>query len=114
MKRTRKQIKDELGPRLGKKIAEYRKKNGMTQAMLAEKVDVDDETISRFERGTVLPSLLRLFELAQALEIGVGDLLVETSLLTPDTERIFAGMLEEISPANQKLLSEIAQLMQKR
>ena len=115
MKRTRKPIAaEELGPRLGKKIAEYRKKNGMTQAILAEIVGVDNETISRFERGTALPSLLRLFKIAQALEVGVGDLLVGASSLIPDAERIFAGILDEINPADQKLLGQIADLLRGR
>lgn len=105
---------DELGPRLGKRIAEYRKKKGMTQAMLAEIAGVDSETISRFERGTALPSLLRLFEIAQALNVGVGDLLVEASSLAPDAERILSGVLEDVNPADQKLLGQIAELMRKR
>jgi transcriptional regulator with XRE-family HTH domain len=105
---------EELGIYLGKKIARYRKEKRMTQAMLAAQVSVDNETISRFERGTALPSLLRLFEIAQVLEVGVGDLLAEASSLARDTERSMAGMLDEISPADQKLLGQIAGLLRGR
>ncbi|RJG01201.1 helix-turn-helix domain-containing protein [Noviherbaspirillum sedimenti] len=105
---------EELGIRLGQKIARYRKEKRMTQAMLAEIVCVDKETISRFERGTALPSLLRLFEIAQALEVGVGDLLAEASSLAQDTERSVAGIFDEISPADQKLLGQISGLLRNR
>lgn len=115
MKRAKEPLTaDELGPRLGRKIAEYRKSRGMTQAEVAEIVEVDNETISRFERGTAIPSLLRLFEIARALEVGAGDLLVEASQLPQDTERVFAGVLTDVSPADQKLLGQIAELMRKR
>lgn len=105
---------DKLGPRLGEKIAKYRKEKHMTQAVLAEEVGVDSETISRFERGTALPSLLRLFEIAQALGVGVGDLLAEASTFTRDTERAVAGIFDEINPEDQRLLRQIAGLMRKR
>lgn len=115
MKRTKELMTaDELGQRLGRKIAEYRKEKGLTQAAVAEVVGVDTETISRFERGTALPSLMRLFEIAQALNVGVGDLLVGVSMLPKDAERIFAGTLAEVSQADQKLLKQIAELMTKR
>lgn len=64
-----------LALRLGKMIAERRKNLGWTQDQLAERVAVDSETISRFERGTNLPSLPTLDRLAAALQVGVGDLL---------------------------------------
>lgn len=105
---------DELGEQLGKRIARHRKDKRMTQAMLASQIGVDNETISRFERGTALPSLLRLFEIAQALELGVGDLLAEASPLKQDAERSVNGMLDDISPADQKLLAQIAGLMRGR
>jgi len=105
---------DELGYRLGRKIAEYRKAKSMTQAMVAEVVGVDTETISRFERGTALPSLLRLFEIARALDVGIGDLLVGASSLPQDAEHIFSGALMDVSPADQRLLRQIAELMSKR
>jgi len=115
MKQAKKPITaDELGPRLGKKIAAYRKKRGMTQAQLAEVVSVDNETISRFERGTALPSLLRLFKITQALDIGVGDLLVEASSRPQDSERLFRGILDDLSVADRRLLEQIAELMGKR
>ena len=113
MTRPKKPVKaDELGRRLGGEIAKYRKGRGLTQAALAEMIGVDSETISRFERGTALPSLLRLFELARALHVGVGHLLTEADALV--TEGAEHGILVGVPQADQKLLLQIAELMRKR
>lgn len=105
---------EELGIQLGQRIARHRKEKRMTQAMLAAEIGVDNETVSRFERGTALPSLLRLLEMAQVLEVSVGDLLAEASPLKKDVARALADMLDNISPADQKLLNQIAALLRGR
>ena len=64
-----------LAKRLGGNLSERRKQLGWTQEMLAERVGVDAETISRIERGAHLPSLPTLDRLAVALRYSVGDLL---------------------------------------
>ncbi len=114
LKKTQAITAEELGSQLGKRISRHRKEKRMTQAILANEIGVDNETISRFERGTALPSLLRLFEIAQALEVGVGDLLVEASPFKQDAARSVTGMLNNISQADQKLLGQIAGLLRGR
>lgn len=47
------------------------------------------------------------------LDVGVGDLLVEASSLPKDAERIFSGVLEEVTPEDRKLLGQIAELIRK-
>ena len=66
-----------LNERLGANIARRRKAMRLTQAQLAESLDVDTETLSRFERGKHLPSLLSLERLAGLLHATVADLLAE-------------------------------------
>lgn len=70
----------------------------MTQEQLANKLDIDPVTVSRFERGVALPSLLRLCHIAQTLGVTTSHLLGEgdprkfsqidrvTTLLEPLTE----------------------------
>ena len=62
-----------LAKRLGKPIRR-RKQLGWTQEMVAERVGVDAETISRIEARRALPSLPTLDRLAVALAVS-GDLL---------------------------------------
>ena len=64
-----------LEKRLGGNLSERRKQLGWTQEVLAERVGVDTETISRIERGAHLPSLPTLDRLAVALLCSAGDLL---------------------------------------
>lgn len=60
--------------RLGQRIARQRKAAGLTQAELAEKVNVQPETISRVETGIRTASLGLLGHLAEALELELHEL----------------------------------------
>lgn len=53
--------------RIGAKITEIRLTKGLTQAQLAEKVNLSVETISRMERGVSFPSLKTLENIAGSL-----------------------------------------------
>ena len=74
----------QLGRRLGQQIAERRKTLEWTQDQLAEWLEVDAETISRFERGATVPSLVTLDRLASILKYRVADLLSESSMSPTD------------------------------
>lgn len=52
---------------IGAKITEIRLSRKLTQAQLAEKVNVSVETISRMERGVSFPSLKTLENIANSL-----------------------------------------------
>ena len=62
MART-KQKNRELALQIGNVIRAHRKMTGMTQAMLAETVGLEVETISRMETGKRLPTIEKLLEL---------------------------------------------------
>jgi transcriptional regulator with XRE-family HTH domain len=72
--------KQPLETRLSKNISQRRKSLGLTQAQLAEMLDVDTETLSRFERGKHLPSLVTLEKIADQLAVKVADLLSEKEI----------------------------------
>lgn len=59
----------------GKKIAELRKEKGLTQKDLAEKLNVTDKAVSKWERGINFPELTVMENLAEALDTTVIDLL---------------------------------------
>ncbi len=48
-----------LAVRVGSAIAERRRARGLTQAKLAEMIGLEQEAISRWERGTRAPTLYR-------------------------------------------------------
>lgn len=67
----------ELPYRLGRNLAQRRKEMGLTQAVVAELMGVETETLSRFERGKHVPSLLTLEKIAAVLQTTCADLLQE-------------------------------------
>ena len=56
-------------------IADLRRERGMTQAQLAERLRVTDKAVSRWERGLGFPDINTLEPLAQALGIGIDELM---------------------------------------
>src|SRR6266702_6219948 len=65
----------QLAARVGESIAGLRRAKGLTQAQLAEMIDLEQEAVSRWERGTRVPTLHRLQQLSDALECSVDQLL---------------------------------------
>ena len=61
--------------RSGRLIAEERKKKGYTQRQLAEKPNISDKTISKWECGNGFPEVSLLLPLCDELGITVNDLL---------------------------------------
>ena len=59
---------------LGKNIAKYRKRMGLSQEKLAEIVDLSREYIVRVERGQKNISLKKLFAITDALSVNFSDL----------------------------------------
>lgn len=67
----------DLATRLSRNITARRHAIGLTQAQVADRLEVDTETVSRFERGKHVPSLVTLERMAAVLATTVGDLLAE-------------------------------------
>ena len=53
--------------KLGKRIADLRKAQGMTQAQLAEKLGITDKAVSKWERGLSNPDVTLLPDVAAKL-----------------------------------------------
>lgn len=60
---------------IGKFIAKMRKKQNLTQAQLAEKLNVTDRAISKWETGKGMPDSSLMLPLCQILHISVNELL---------------------------------------
>lgn len=56
-------------------IREIRKKNGLNQIELAEKVNVGQSAISQIENEQKNPSAMLLYRIAQALKVSVEELI---------------------------------------
>ena len=63
--------------RLHEKITLYRKKNGLSQEELAEKIGVSRQAVSKWETGDALPEITKLKALADTFNVTVDFLLDE-------------------------------------
>lgn len=61
--------------KIGRFIAEERKRKGYTQKILSEKLGISDKTISKWERGNGFPEVSLLIPLCSELDITVNELL---------------------------------------
>ena len=58
---------------LGKRVARLRKEKGYTQAELSALINKDFQSISRIENGKINPSAYLILQIANALEVEVGE-----------------------------------------
>ena len=61
--------------KIGKFIAICRKEEGLTQAQLAEKLNITDRAVSKWETGKSMPDSSIMLELCGLLNISVNELL---------------------------------------
>lgn len=61
--------------KIGKFIAQQRKNKQLTQQALADKLEISNKTISKWECGNGLPDISLLLPLCNALDISVNELL---------------------------------------
>ncbi len=61
---------------LGKHVARLRKEKGLTQVELSALIDRDFQSISRIESGKINPSGYLILQLANALEVEIGEFFV--------------------------------------
>jgi transcriptional regulator with XRE-family HTH domain len=103
----KKDSSSKLAKRLGRNIAARRKQLAWTQDQLAERIKVDAETISRFERGVNLPSLPTLDKLAATLKIPIGELMSEADTEIGDDAVLISTWLHGLNPKSRQFVLNI-------
>ena len=86
--------------KIGRFIAECRKKNNLTQIQLAEKLGITDRAISKWENGKALPDSSIMLELCATLGITVNDLL--------------SGEVVTLENYNQEMESKLIEMVQEK
>ncbi|ARK53199.1 transcriptional regulator [Burkholderia pseudomallei] len=98
-----------LAARVGTAIAEQRRARGLTQAKLAEMINLEQEAISRWERGTRMPTLHRLQQLSDALDCSVDQLLQRGSKRPDDQLAMIADALDGLDGDERELVVNFIQ-----
>ena len=83
--------------KIGKFIAEFRKKNNLTQMQLAEKLNITDRAISKWENGKSMPDSSIMLELCNELKISVNELLSGEMIEMKDYNQIAEKNLLEMA-----------------
>jgi len=77
---------------LGVNIMTHRKRQGLTQAGLAEKLNYSDKAVSKWERGESIPDVLTLMQLAELFGVRVDDLICDPNRLPEGTGTVVGKM----------------------
>ena len=95
--------------KIGQFIAECRKKQQLTQMQLAEKLNVTDRAVSKWENGKTMPDSSIMLELCRILKISVNDLLngevISMENYNKKLEQQLLEMVEQKVENDKKLLT---------
>lgn len=95
--------------KIGKFIAECRKKSNLTQVQLAEKLNITDRAVSKWETGKSMPDSSIMLELCELLNITVNDLLcgeaVSMENYNKELENNLIEMAKQKEESDKRLLS---------
>ena len=101
--------------KIGRFIAERRKKVNLTQAQLAEKMNITDKAVSKWERGKAMPDVSIMLELCGILEISVNELLSGEEISMENNneknEQLLLDMAKEVEQKNKTIWTSMWILM---
>ena len=93
---------------LGSRISELRKNRHLTQDQLAEKVGINPKYVSSIERGKENPTLDTFINIADSLDVNIGELFQGLVIENPDQRlKNIHAMLEKSDPDQQKIALKI-------
>lgn len=93
--------------KIGKFIQERRKEKRLTQSELAEKLDVTDRAVSKWENGNCIPDASNIQELCKTLNITINDLFSGCVVDMRDNEKKLEENLLEMIKIKEKRDKEL-------
>ena len=90
---------------LGNNIVTYRKKLGLSQQQLADRMNVVRQTVSKWEKDLSVPDADALVRLADALDVTVPELLgqpVPEDAGVPEYAAVLAQIAEQMAAQNRR------------
>lgn len=99
----------------GKFIALIRKEKGLTQRELAEKLNLSEKTISKWERGVGFPDISLILPLCKCLEIDANELMTGERLQDKqyriNAENNLLKLIDKTSPKLKYTISTISAIV---
>lgn len=96
----------DLKKRVGQRIKAYRKARGISQELLAERIGRSKDAVSRIERGSNLPNLITLLDIAAILDTSLSHLVDET-LTAQKSEKREALIAQALAKLSQLKTGEL-------
>ena len=93
---------ENLNKLMGERIAKLRKENHMTQAMLAEKLNMSDKSVSKWERGICLPDVSVYMELCEILGISINEFLAGEDIDAENVEKKSEDNIIQVTKDSKK------------
>lgn len=97
-----------INAEVGRRLAEYRKKAGLSQAQLGEMLGLEKESVSRIESGKIAPSLSRLAMFCESLNVSFEELLINVSSHPTDEAKTLIASLQDLSPRQRDIVLQTA------
>ncbi len=88
--------------KIGKFIAECRRKKGLTQMQLGEMLNITDRAVSKWERGLAMPDSSIMLELCAILGINVNELLCGEKICMEELNKESEMKLLELVNENEQ------------
>lgn len=88
--------------KIGKYIAGKRKALGMTQKQLAEKLNMSDKSVSKWERGICLPDVSVYMELCEILGISINEFLAGEDIDAENVEKKSEDKIIQVTKDSKK------------
>lgn len=95
--------------KLGKRIKELRKNAGLTQEQVAERIEMEQNTISVIESGRNFPTLVTLEKIANVLNVELSDFFVYDYF--EDIESIRGNIQTRLSQMNDTKIRQMFKYM---
>ena len=99
--------------KIGRFIAECRKEEKLTQMQLAEKLNITDKAISKWERGIAMPDSSVMLDLCAILGISVNELLNGGRIMDNEqkNEELLLEMTKELERKNKTIWNAMWAIM---
>lgn len=105
---------EEINRQIGQAIAKYRQQKGFTQEQIAEILNIGSETVSRMERGLIMPNVMRIIELADIFDCSAADLLGDNSHRLLDQSNKIALLIARLNIEDRKLVMDFLESLVNR
>ena len=85
---------------IGGKVKKYREFKGLSQRVLADKVEVSQSVISSLESDKSIPNAVMLIRIAKELEVDINELLADEKIVQNNSDKAIGNIHSQVTINN--------------